>query len=88
MKIIVDKNLVERIEALQYEVESRKDIISQILANGFKTAGDAFEKYQSEYKEFFIQYNKAKQEMLDAYNIPNGAKWNLTFNNCELTVED
>jgi hypothetical protein len=88
MTINVEKTLVEKIEALQYEVESRKDIISQILANGFKVAGDAFAKYQAEYKEYFIQYNKAKREMLDFYGVKSSSSWNLDFASCVLTVEE
>ena len=88
MIIIVEKELVEKIEALQYEVESRKDVISQILTNGFKVSGDTFNKYQEEYRNYFIQYNRAKQEMLDIYKIAKGAAWSLSFATCELTVEE
>lgn len=86
MKITISKEVVEKIEALQYEVESRKDVISQILANGFKITGESFAKYQDEYRKYFIQYNKAKQEMLDTYQIPKDTAWNLSFSTCELTV--
>lgn len=88
MTINVEKTLVEKIEALQYEVESRKDVISQILANGFKTSGDTFAKYQAEYKEYFIQYNKAKKEMLDTYGVNSNTIWSLDFASGVLTVED
>ena len=87
-KITVDKKYVSKIEALQYEVESRKDVIAQILGNGFRVAGDTFSKYQDEYRDFFIQYNKAKQEMLDAYGVDSKTAWNLEFTSCELTVEE
>lgn len=86
--INVNKEIVSKIESLQYEVESRKDVISQILANGFKVAGDTFAKYQAEYKEFFIAYNKAKKEMLDACGVDSNSMWNLDFASCVLTVED
>ena len=88
MTINVDKTLVEKIETLQYEVESRKDVISQILAKGFKVAGDAFAKYQAEYKEYFIQYNKAKREMLNAYGVDSNSAWTLDFATCVLTIEE
>ena len=88
MQINVEKSMVEKIEALQYEVESRKDVISQILASGFKISGDTFEKYQTDYRNFFIQFNKAKQEMLKVYNVPGTAKWNLDFASGILTIEE
>ena len=88
MTINVEKTLVEKIETLQYEVESRKDVISQILANGFKVAGDTFAKYQAEYKEYFIQYNKAKREMLNTYGVDSNSAWTLDFSTCVLTIEE
>lgn len=88
MKITVNKEIVEKIEALQYEVESRKDVIVQILANGLKVSGDTFDKYQEEYRKFFIEYNKAKQDMLEKCQIPNDVMWNLDFSSCVLTLED
>lgn len=87
-KISIEKQYVDKIEALQYEVESRKDVIAQIIANGFKVTGDTFQKYQEEYRGFFVQFNKAKQEMLNDYGIGNNKAWNLDFAKCELTVED
>lgn len=86
MKIIVNKEIVEKIEVLQYEVESRKDIISQMLANGMNTSGDAFKRYHDEYQEYFIMFNKAKQEMLDIYKVPKNTSWNLDFSSYELTT--
>lgn len=87
-KIIIDKETVENIEALQYEVESRKDVIAQILTSGAKIAGDTFREYQEEYRAQFIRYNRAKQQMLDACGIGAGKAWSLDFASRELTVED
>ena len=84
-KIIVDEALCLKIEGLQYEVESRKDIITQILTGGIHIQGDLFAAYQEEYKQFFIAYNKAKQELIDLYNIDT-KNWNLDFRSRELTI--
>lgn len=85
-KIIIRDELCNKIEALQYEVESRKDVIAQIVAGSLVMKKESFDAYQNEYKQFFIQYNKAKQEMLDEYNVSNDAMWSLDFNSKELTV--
>lgn len=85
--IIVDEALCLKIEALQYEVESRKDVIAQILSGGFSINGTQFAQYQEEYKNFFIQYNKAKQELVNTYNIGENKSWNLNFGTRELTIE-
>lgn len=86
--IIVDTAICEKIEALQYEVESRKDIITQVLAGMVHIVGDLFDKYQAEYRKYFIAYNKAKQDMLDAYSIDNTSNWNLDFRTHELTIKE
>lgn len=85
MTIVIDKELCDKIEALQYEVESRKDVITQVLSGAVAVRGELFANYQDEYKKYFIAYNKAKQEMIDAYKIPANCDWNLEFHNCELT---
>lgn len=85
--IVVDEDLTLKIETLQYEVESRKDIMVQFLAGTISIKSEAFNAYQEEYKKYFIEYNRAKQEMLDRYGVPNDASWNLSFATRELTVE-
>lgn len=87
-EIIVRKELVEKIEALQYEVESRKDILSHMIANGMNTTSDKFVKYHDEYQAFFMNYNKAKQEMMKEYGVPNNVNWNLDFATRILTIGD
>lgn len=87
MKIIINDELCNHIEALQYEVESRKDVIVNVLAGAIHVSGDLFEKYQDEYRKFFIEYNKAKQDMLDEYKVPANVGWNLDFRTKELVLE-
>ena len=48
-------------------------------------SSNLFKAYQDEYKECFIAYNKAKQEMLDKYEVPANSTWNLDFASRELT---
>ena len=84
--IKVDETLVKQIEALQYEVESRKDVIVSMLSTSYMTEKEQFKAYQEEYKNYFIQYNKAKQVMLETCSVPNNVAWNLNFATCELTV--
>lgn len=84
MKIIIDEELCTKIEILQYEVNSRKEIIMMYLnTNTPKTA--SFEEYQKEYTNYFKEYNKAKQEMLNIYKVPAKTNWNLDFATRELT---
>jgi hypothetical protein len=49
---------------LQYEVFSHKEIITAYL-NTSNNSSELFKAYQEEYKEYFTQYNKAKQSRND-----------------------
>lgn len=83
--IIVDEEICNHIQTLQLEVESRKEIISQVLSSMIRINGSLFKSYQDEYHEIFVKYNLAKDEMLKKYNIPDKANWKLDFSTCELT---
>lgn len=85
--VIIEDSIASNIEILQYEVESRKEIIAQILSSMIHVQGSLFENYQKQYHEYFVAYNKAKSDMLKAYNIPASANWTLNFDTKELTYE-
>jgi hypothetical protein len=85
--ILIDEETCNRIQTLQLEVESRKEIISQVLSNMVRINGSLFKSYQDEYHQIFVQYNLAKDEMLKKYDIPDKANWKLDFNTRELTYD-
>ena len=84
--IKVDETIVTNIEKLQYEVESRKDVIVALLSTTFTVDNARFEAYQNEYREYFTRYNQAKHDMLIKYGVPSNVNWNLDFASRELTV--
>ncbi len=86
--IIVNKELCEKIEALQYEVESRKEVISQVISTMTNTSSSLFAQYQEEFQKYYIEFNKAKAEMLRTYGVKDNVYWNLDFATCELIYED
>lgn len=92
IKVKVDNNdLVSKIEALQYEVESRKDLIAFAMTRDDLTDSPSFKQYQEEYRDFFIQYNVAKNLLEKQYvypKCPNAKRWNLDFETHELTIEE
>jgi hypothetical protein len=88
LKIIIDENICSKIEVLHYEVESRKEIITALLKVGTIAESELFKNYNNEYKKYFIEYNKAKQEMLEEYKIPNNCVWKLDFSTKELFYEE
>lgn len=89
-KIVLDSSpALQRLEALAYEVGSRKDLLSYMIQSGVKPTDDAFKAYHQEYQEFFVQYEEAKaafqKEAVDT--LGPGLSWNLDFATRTLTVE-
>ena len=85
----VSQEWADRLEALQYEVFARGDIISRMIANNFSTNTDSYDRYHKEYMEFYRQYEEAKEEFAKEYiyTETNGKKvdWNLDFSTLEVT---
>lgn len=87
---IENEEFVNLIEALHYEVNSRKDLIAFMLNNNMRTDTEAYEKYNKEYKEFYVQYNEAKNKLEEMYvraAVKNPINWNLNFETSEVTIE-
>ena len=86
---IENKEFVNLIEALHYEVNSRKDLIAYMLNSNMRTDTEAYEKYNREYREFYIQYNEAKNKLEEMYvraAVENPMNWNLDFETGEVTI--
>ena len=83
MIITIPEDVVNNIQALQYEVESRKDLIAFMLDKGCDVHGDSFQMYHKEHQEFFDRYNRSKDDMQKRFLEPqiNGRllRWNLDF---------
>ena len=88
MKITIDATLSTKLEELHYEVMSRKEVITTMLSNNNNNSANTqlFEYYQNEYKKYFTEYNKTKQEMIKQYNIANTDSWSLDFATHEVTI--
>ena len=89
--ITIPENVRNDIQALQYEVESRKNLLTFMMQNGTDIDSDNFVKYHTKYQEFFNKYEHAKQAMQDTYLQPQVEgkliNWNLDFATCEVTCE-
>ena len=94
MKVIkvADESVVEYVEGLTYEVDSRKSIIAFMLEHNMDRSTEAFQQYHKEYREYFAELNIAKAQIERDYVLPasNGKKvfWSLDFMTGELTIED
>lgn len=89
MTVKVTQDWVNRIEALQYEVSARQNILAFMIENGHNMDADNYKRYNGEYLDFFKQLEEAKEEFATEYVYPqtNGKRvaWNLDFKELEVT---
>lgn len=87
-KEILDDSMVDLLESLNYEVETRKSLLG-FLSEQATYNKDIFNEIFSEYQDFFIQYDIAKKDFEYSYirkKYTNIVCWNLTFYNKELSI--
>ena len=89
MKIIIeDRNFINDLERLQFEVQARQNIIGYMFSNNIKS--EVFDQYHAEYLDFFKQYEKKKSEVEMLYVkpvFPEAKQWELDFETGELTID-
>ena len=85
--ITINEDVRDQIQALQYEVDSRKDLLTFMVDKGCDVSSDSFKAYHKEYQEFHIQYEAAKEEMQKQILEPavpgKLIRWDLNFATCQ-----
>ena len=75
---------------LQYENDSRKDVIAFMLASNMNMETDSFKKYSNELVKLKVQYEEAKSCLEKQYIIPKigstPCSWTLNFSTCEISL--
>ena len=82
----VDEKICRTIEALQFEVRARQDLLSFMLDGRSSTNSEQFEKYHDEYIQYHIEYEKAKKDLQDKYVPAGNKRWELDFATCEVKI--
>ena len=87
--VTIPEDVKNGIQALQFEVESRKDLLAHMVNTGVDITSETFKSYEKEYQEFFVKYNVAKEALQDQYLKPavegRLVNWNLDFASNEVT---
>lgn len=82
------------LEKLSAEVESRKNLLAFMINNDMDSS-NSFTRYQEEYTNFYQKYEQEKKVFQKAYIDPillennidaERAKWNLNFDDGEVTI--
>lgn len=88
-KIKVEKKMVEYLEMLSFETESRKSLLGYLIERGISLDSQEFQDYHKEYREWFVKYELAKRELEKQYVLPasegKSIPWSLDFASGELT---
>lgn len=90
IKIEINEETVNYIEALGYEVTARKNLLQDMIASGIALNDDAkkiFDDYHKEYVAFTAQFEMAKKKLEDEYLGGKKCSWNLDYSTRILTAE-
>lgn len=89
---IENQSTVQYLERLNFEVTSRKDLISFMIERGMDISGESFKVYQEDYRKLYAEYELAKQafERTEVQTISPYKKfaWNLDFGSCEVEITE
>lgn len=79
------------IESLNYELEARKSLLTFAMGKGMGET-EAFNKYHDEYREFFMKFEVAKQDMYDTYIAEKwdgkNVDWCLHYSTAEIEITE
>lgn len=81
---IMDKSIVDCMEAYDYEVNARLQVIGFMISSGYDVKNESFKEYHKEYTESFVRYKLAQQEFFKTIVKPQVTdldeyKWELDF---------
>lgn len=86
--VIEDREFINELERLQYEVEAKKSIIAYALSMNINS--ERFIEYQNDYVNTFKEYQDKKNEVEMRFVravVQNPNKWNLDFKTGEIVVD-
>ena len=88
--IVEERELIDYIESLGFEVEARRALIEAMLRQGADITGESFRKDHDEYREFFVQFEAAKKEFEQKFVLPRAKEgllnWTLDYQTGEVAL--
>lgn len=85
----VEAEMVNSIQRLNVEAESRRNIIAYMLSSGMNIDSEAFLRYQAEYQNFYKDFETAKMVFEKSFvktQYPNATSWSLDYQTNEVTI--
>lgn len=86
-QIQVTEELRNKIQAIDFELTATKDLISFLWGQD-PVNMEAVNYYTRQQRELFIEFETAKNTLVEIYNIRKGTVWNLDYNSCILSINE
>lgn len=86
-QIQVTEELRNKIQAIDFELTATKDLISFLWGQD-PVNMEAVNYYTRQQRELFIEFETAKNALVEIYNIGKDAVWNLDYNSCILSINE
>lgn len=86
-QIEVTEELRNKIQSIDFELTATKDLISYLWGQS-PVNMEAVEYYTKQQKELFMEFEIAKNTLMQLYKIPSGVEWNLDYNTCILSIDE
>lgn len=85
---VLDAAAVTALERISYEMEARKSVVAEMLAQNMDTGTEAFARYQKELVSYTVQYETAKREIQKQYvdPVPGAVRWSLDYETAVLSI--
>lgn len=86
-QIEITEELRNKIQSIDFELTATKDLISYLWGQS-PVNMEAVEYYTKQQKELFMEFEIAKNTLMQLYKIPSGVEWNLDYNTCILSIDE
>lgn len=83
----VDEEYRDRIQAIHFELDATKNLINYLWSQS-PVNMEAVEYYTKQCKELYIEFEVAKTNLVNMYNIRSGENWDFDYNTCLLKVNE
>ena len=86
-EIKITEELRDKIQSIHFEMNATKEIINYIWKQS-PVNMEAVEYYTKQLKELYIEFEEAKNALVNLYNVGSTTEWDLDYNTCILKINE
>ena len=83
----ITEELRDKIQSIHFELDATKDLINYLWSQPTPNM-EAIEYYSKQVRELYIEFEVAKNTLVQLYDIGATTEWDLDYNTCILTVNE